>query len=197
MNALKGYENSGHLTTHAVKVDLTDDEILRYGQQLAQNVRQLIPDQKQRFEEAAEPLEEKLRLLRQEYEYLIAQLALVPGDDGYVNERPEAESAKELARVLSEIKGVESQLRSLKLENRVALNKIELDNELLEMRINLQYEMRDVTCSWWVNWSAGHKKLVRVDTKEIVLEKPLSPEERQLSLLDLDITEDMLAEANA
>lgn len=191
-----GYENSGHTDQHPVKINLTEDEILRYGQQYARNLRIVIPETKRRFDDAIDPLKERLDELQGDRDYLIGELAIDPDDEtGYQNEEPEPEQAHELARVLAEIRGVDAQINMLKKESQVEIAKIDLENEILSLRLNLGYEMRDVTCSWWVNWDDGYKRLVRIDTGEVVLTKPLSPEERQMSLLEFEITDEVRADA--
>jgi hypothetical protein len=193
-----GYENTGHTEMHPVKFELSEDEILRYGQQYARNLRVAIPETKIRYRDAIEPLEERLSNLRADSDYIIGELAADPdAETGYINEQPKPEHAHELARVLSEIRGTEGEIQSLKLESKVSLQKLELENEILSLRINLGYEMREVTCSWWVDWANGFKRLIRLDTGEVVLQKGLSPEERQMSLLDFEITEEMRMEVEA
>lgn len=187
--ALSGFENNGTIVQQAVKVLLTDEDILAYGKQLATNIKKGIPDANARFRTADVPLAEAERELERDVDYAIGQLYGTPDEDGYVNSDPSTEQASELARLMTELESVQSQRKSLKLENKVELDKLALDNELLRMRISLRYEMRDVSCTWYVNWSTGRKALVRMDTKDVVQEKQLSPEERQLELLDFEIPE--------
>lgn len=199
LSALVGdFENTGHTEQHPCKFELTEDEVLRYGQRYARNLRIEIPDTRRRYEDALEPLKARLVALQADSDYIIGELAADPDrETGYRNEKPQPEQAHELARTLSEIKGVEGEIQMVKLEGKVALQKLELENDILSLRINLGYEMREVTCCWWVNWADGYKRLVRFDNGEVVLEKTLSPEERQMSLLDFEITEEMRMEVEA
>lgn len=194
---LTGYENNGTIVHQAVKVPLTDAEILAYGKRLAENVKREIPEANRRYRDADEPLSEQERELERDVNFFIGQLYAVPDEDGFVNTDPSTEQASELARLMTELESVQSQRKSLKLENKVELDKLALDSELLRMRISLRYEMREVSCTWYVNWSDGRKKLVRMDTGEVVQEKPLSPEERQLELLDFEIPDTVEEELDA
>lgn len=185
-----GYENTGHVAVHPCKVILTDEQILDYGRSYARNITRELPDIKSRHRAALEPLEDRLREANETRDYLTAQLADIPDDTGFIEADQTPETARELARCLSELKGIEGEITLLKLEYKVASEKLQLENELYKLRIDLGYEMRDMTCTWWVNWDIGQKRLVRIDTGDVVLTKPLSPEERQMCLLDFDITED-------
>lgn len=189
-----GFENTGHTEVHPVKFYLTDDDKLRYGQQYARNLRVTIPEIRLRSKEAVAPLEERLEALRGDRDYYIGELAPTPDEEtGYRNEAPDPEHAKEMARILEEIRGTEAQIDMLKTEAKVGIAKLELENELIALRLNLGYEMRDATCVWCVDWAGGRKRLVRIGTDEVVLTKNLSPEERQFSMFDFEITDEMRA----
>lgn len=195
---IDGYENTGHTEVHPVKFYLTDDDKLRYGQQYARNLRVTIPEIRMRSKDAVTPLEERLEGLRGDRDYYIGELAPTPDDEtGYRNEAPDPEHAKEMARILEEIRGTEAQITMLKTEAKVGIAKLELENGLIALRLNLGYEMRDATCAWYVNWADGFKRLIRIDTREVVMTRGLSPEERQMNLLDFEITEEMRMEVEA
>jgi hypothetical protein len=178
---LASFENSGTIVLHPRRYDLSDDEILDIGKNLARNIKELIPEARAALKERLGPFEEKLRMLRDDYDYHLSQL-----HEG----QSEVSDARDLARVETEMKGVESQIKYFQLQSKVDISKLELDNELYSMKIQLGYEMRDVSCTWWVNWNAGRKRLIAVEDLEQLDERALTAEERQLSLLDFMITDE-------
>lgn len=173
---LAGYEPTGRDTFHPVRYDLTPGEVAEYGRLLARTIRTVIPELGAEHRTACEPLEEKIKTLNVDREYYLDKLEAVNATD--------ADDAEALANVLAEIESTEDQLRSLKLEYKVALDKANLDVSLWRHRIGLGYEMRSTNCEWLVNWATGMKALVTVATGEVVTRKALSAEERQESMIE-------------
>ncbi len=174
-----GYENTGEIIQHPCKVILTDEQIHEYGKQYAKNEKVTLPEIKALHREAMEGVEARMRTAAETREYIMQQLADAPDEDGFVPDDTTPETARELARTLAEISGIEGEIALLKLKFKADTETVMLKNEILRLSIDLGYELRDVSCGWWVNWDTHMKRLVRIDTGEVVLQRTLTPEEMQ------------------
>lgn len=90
--------------------------------------------------------------------------------------------AKELAKAQGDVATLEDQAKSAAamFKDKTAMQKANIN--ILSRAISNGYEYRDVRCRWDYEWSAGVKKLVRLDTLEVVRTYVIQEGERQQKL---------------
>ena len=67
-------------------------------------------------------------------------------------------------------------------KNRLSVIAADIGNLVSAIRTGM--ENRTVDCEWIYTWDAHKKRLVRLDTGELVSEEPIQPGEQQLHLVD-------------
>ena len=87
--------------------------------------------------------------------------------------------SRELARNQCEKTEKEDKKKEVVAEYTAELKKFEADIAVLSRKITTGTEQRDVDCAWEYDWLEGSKKLIRLDTEEVVREATIQGGERQ------------------
>lgn len=178
------FTNYGTIQPWPVKHVLSADEVLDYGKRLAYNQRHRIAEIKDGHRDAVQALEKEREERASDAAYFMDHLDSTSAT---------AEHALGYTEARERLRGIDEQIGSIKIQMRASVQAITMESEILALAIRLGFEMRPVSCTWWVDWDAGIKHLVRIDTGEKVLDQKLRDEERQLELLWDDIDEQQLA----
>lgn len=93
--------------------------------------------------------------------------------------------SKKLARSQQDKIGVEEQKKEVMDQIKGRLSALECEIGKLSRSINNGYEYRDVECQWEYDWKKKTKKLIRLDTEDVVEVREIEDWEKQKNL-DLD-----------
>jgi len=89
---------------------------------------------------------------------------------------------KQLAKVLSEIRNEDGRHQMMKASMKSAMTALEAERDKLSLIVSSGEELRMIQCEDRANFDTGSFERVRIDTQEIVYERPLSTQERQLEI---------------
>ena len=92
------------------------------------------------------------------------------------------ERAGQLAKAVSDIHLEESRQESVKREMKARLGELESARDRLGSVVQRREELRDVQCEDTLNLATGRYTRVRLDTGEVIVDRPLSDAERQHEL---------------
>lgn len=92
------------------------------------------------------------------------------------------EYGNELGSVIQDIAAEEDRQISLKQELKARLTTLEAQRTALATKITRKEELRDVEIQPSLNFTAGVYREVRLDTSEVIKERPLTDDERQEKL---------------
>lgn len=97
-----------------------------------------------------------------------------------------AQIAKDITDHLGRKDELEERLKSIKADYKAQAEQLDAELRNLTRKHRSGYEMREVRCDIVRDVDRGIVQFVRQDTKEIVSERPMTSEERQLTFGDLD-----------
>lgn len=93
-----------------------------------------------------------------------------------------AEAAEQLATTLQAAESLELERKSVLGEFKSRLNALEERIHKLTLNVKDGVEMRSVECELHLNYTTLTATLIRSDTKDVVEERPMTDEEKQMNL---------------
>ncbi len=90
--------------------------------------------------------------------------------------------AAELARITTQLSELEDEKKSVMSTFKDKIDRCIVDSRSLARKVSERREMRIVKCDWHYDYQVGKATLARVDTGEVLEERPLTAEERQPAL---------------
>lgn len=87
-----------------------------------------------------------------------------------------------LASTESELRAEEERQDSVKAGLKQAVSDISRKRTMLAEIVSRREELRDIECEDTFDYAAGNVTRVRLDTGEVLLTRPMTPEERQRSM---------------
>lgn len=92
---------------------------------------------------------------------------------------------RQMAQHMQEAAEVTAQLRSYQLSAKTKVAEHDASIATLSQALMSGKEMRRTECKWVYFWEEDEKRLIRLDTEDVVRKEPIRDEERQ-EKLDLD-----------
>jgi len=99
-----------------------------------------------------------------------------------LGQKEKAEAAEQLATTLQAAESLELERKSVLGEFKSRLNALEERIHKLTLNVKDGVEMRSVECELRLNYTTLAATLIRSDTKEVVEERPMTDEEKQMNL---------------
>jgi len=87
--------------------------------------------------------------------------------------------SRELAKSNEDLADVEAKKKDVVTDFTAQQKKHESNIGVLSRVVSTGKEYRNVKCEWEINWTRGFKKLVRLDTQDVVKQLEIDQKERQ------------------
>ncbi len=98
------------------------------------------------------------------------------------SEKEKTDMGEKLAQCFADCAGKEADLKSVSTQLKSEVAKIQGEMSALSGKIREGYEHRNIKCKKRFDYRLGMVEYIRLDTGEIVRERPLDEEERQRTL---------------
>lgn len=89
------------------------------------------------------------------------------------------ERSRELAKANEDLSDVEAKKKDVMADFTAQQKKHEANIGVLSRVVSTGKEYRHVKCEWEINWTRGFKRLIRLDTQDVVKQLEIDPKERQ------------------
>jgi hypothetical protein len=106
------------------------------------------------------------------------------------------ERATELASIDQEIEDAKQRKKDQTSEINEEIRRLRTDKAKLRKAVATKHEDREVECEWRPDWKRHEMKLFRLDTKSEVERRNMTANEIQMSLDDIEETEDATKKPN-
>lgn len=105
-----------------------------------------------------------------------------------LGEQGKAEVANKLAAAIQQLESIEGQKKAADAGFNGQMKSIQQQIHTLSYKVINNEEMRSIVCDLQLNYTKQTATLIRTDTNEVVQERPMTDEEKQMDL-DFDGTE--------
>ena len=99
-----------------------------------------------------------------------------------LTEKEKTELSAKIAKAISDRAGAEAKLKEVNTSIKAQIAKLEAEISEKALQINNGYEYRNVECRMEKDYRLGTVTLTRLDTGEVIRERPMTAEERQMEL---------------
>ena len=89
---------------------------------------------------------------------------------------------RDMAQEHAEYNRVEGEMKSVQKEYKAKLEEKQANIDKLSGRVHSGIEARDVACTETKNWIAGTVYTVRLDTMEVIEDRPMREDEKQMEI---------------
>jgi hypothetical protein len=89
---------------------------------------------------------------------------------------------RDMAQEHAEYNRIEGEMKSVQKEYKAKLEEKEANISKLSGRVHSGIEARDVACTETKNWTAGTVYTVRLDTMEVIEDRPMREDEKQMEI---------------
>lgn len=88
--------------------------------------------------------------------------------------------SRELAKANEDLSDVEAKKKDVMADFTAQQKKHEANIGMLSRVVSTGKEYRYIKCEWEINWTRGFKKLIRLDTQDVVKQLEIDQKERQV-----------------
>ena len=101
----------------------------------------------------------------------------------HLTEKEKTELSAKIAKAISDRSSAEAKLKEVSASIKAQIAQLDAEISEKALQINNGYEYRNVECRMDKDYRLGTVTITRLDTGEVIRERPMTAEERQMELL--------------